>query len=216
MGVPLVTLVEGSPPQAARDFSLAIQVRAPLGRGSLFLRVHVALVRNRMTCRPCAQAIGMNAAAIVAVCARIDVDWVATIWALLGAGVGVLLWGVLPTHFSSDSLSVIFAALWCGFAFCLGIAKRLGATASKANAEEVYAGGTASQTNVVMTLFGFGLLGGMVSMVTGLGVDTIVFAVLVLRFRVSEHVAQVRARCGVLLCEHVCVRVSVRGAVQLM
>ena len=80
----------------------------------------------------------------------------------------------------------------------------------------MYAGGTASQTNVVMTLFGFGLLGGMVSMVTGLGVDTIVFAVLVLRFRVSEHVAQVRARCGVLLCEHVCVRVSVRGAVQLM
>ena len=47
VGVPLVTLVEGSPPQAARDFSLAIQVRAPLGRDVIFPCVRVAFVRYR-------------------------------------------------------------------------------------------------------------------------------------------------------------------------
>ena len=35
------------------------------------------------------------------------------------------------------------------------------------------------------------LLGGIISLLTGLGVDTIIFALIVLRFRVKEHVAQV-------------------------
>ena len=137
------------------------------------------------------QAVGMNVAWIAAVVARIKIDWVAVRWTVAGAAVGMLLWSVLAIEISSTLLSVLFAAMWCGFAFCLGITTRLGMTASKSSVAELYTGGATSHTNVATTLFGFGVLGGVVSMLAGLGADTILFAVLVLRFRVAEHVAQV-------------------------
>merc|ERR1719163_1353839 len=160
VGVPLMTLVRGHAPTDARDFSTALQ------------------------------AVGMNVAWIAAVVARIKIDWVAVRWTVAGAAVGMLLWSVLAIEISSTLLSVLFAAMWCGFAFCLGIATRLGMTASKSSVAELYTGGATSHTNVATTLFGFGVLGGVVSMLAGLGADTILFAVLVLRFRVAEHVAQ--------------------------
>ena len=139
----------------------------------------------------CMQTVGMNAAGLAAVIAGIAIDWFTVGWAVLGGCTGVLIGAMTTSDIEGDWVAVLFASLWCGFAFCLFVVNRLGDDATCNSAQDMVKAGLVSKASTVMTIFGFSFLGGIISLLTGLGVDTIAFALVVLRFRVREHVAQV-------------------------
>jgi len=133
----------------------------------------------------------MNLASIAAVVAGVQIDWFTVAWGVLGGCTGVLFAAMTVSQIGGDWLGMTFASMWCGFAFCLFIVNRLASSATGSSARDLVVSGLVSKSTMASTLFGVGFLGGIISLLTGLGVDTIIFALIVLRFRVKEHVAQV-------------------------
>lgn len=129
------------------------------------------------------QAVGMGAAAIAIFAARIQVERHALLWSTLGGALGVVL-GLelvaprMPARFTK----MTFLAVWLAFAFALFWINRY-------REREVRDGIERFSARHALLLAGIGVLGGVVSGLTGSGLDILTFSLLVLRFRVSESVA---------------------------
>jgi uncharacterized protein len=129
------------------------------------------------------QAVGMSAASIAIFSARIPVAFKALIPAISGGALGVVLGleyvaPVLPPAFAK----MTFASVWLSFAGALFLMNREGDRAVVADLSDA-----PSWAFPVLALGG--VVGGVVTSITGSGLDILTFALLVLLFRVSERVA---------------------------
>ncbi len=126
------------------------------------------------------QSVGMSSATAAIVIRGIPVLPAAILWAGLGGAVGVLVgraWiaPMVPPSYAK----ILFTSLWLSFALALYRINRDRARAVRRSLE-----GPAAAP-----LLGVGVVGGVVSSITGSGLDILTFAWLVLSRRVCEGVA---------------------------
>jgi uncharacterized protein len=127
------------------------------------------------------QSVGMNAAAFTIIATRIKVVWPAIITSGLGGSFGVYFGmtyfsGLLPPGL----IKMFFVSFWLGFGFALWISKRFRnryITIESANSADH------------ALLFIVGIVGGIVSGLTGSGLDVVTFSVLTLYYRICPTVA---------------------------
>ena len=129
------------------------------------------------------QSIGMTSASIFIFCRRFALEWVMLRWALLGALVGTPLGVLCVAPFVPElAIKVFFAIIWASF----GVLHLYRTRNICANVGETPAAHRFDR-NVG---FGVGLLGGaFVASITGVGIDMILYAVMVLLMRADLKVA---------------------------
>jgi uncharacterized membrane protein YfcA len=127
------------------------------------------------------QSVGMGSATLTIVLNRVPLEWRAirngAPWAVLGVVVSSL---ALAPRLDAPSVRLLFTAILVSLALALWISRRY----APDRRDELERVGSRERA----ALFGAGLLGGLLSGAAGLGENTVMFAVLVLGFRVCERV----------------------------
>lgn len=129
------------------------------------------------------QTVGMNAAAFAIFYMAVRVERHALLWSTLGGAIGVVLGlefvaGHIPPAFAK----MLFVSCWLSFAFGLYWINRY-------HDREVHLAIAHFLPRHALLLVGTGILGGVITAITGSGLDIATFALLVLRLRISERVA---------------------------
>jgi uncharacterized membrane protein YfcA len=129
------------------------------------------------------QSIGMTSASILIFCRRFALEWVMLRWSLLGALIGTPLGVLFVAPFVPElAIKIFFAIIWASF----GVLHLYRTRHICANVGETPAAHRFDR-NVG---FGVGLLGGaLVASITGVGIDMILYAVMVLLMRADLKVA---------------------------
>ena len=130
------------------------------------------------------QSVGMIAAAATILFTRIPVLGTAVVWSSVGGAIGIGIgfellarWPLPPVY-----AKMLFTSVWLSFAFALYWINRY-------HDREVHECIECFSGRHIVMLGGVGILGGMVSSITGSGLDILTFSLLVLRFRISEKIA---------------------------
>lgn len=130
------------------------------------------------------QSVGMSAASITIVASRTPIISSAVVWAGLGGALGVVVgMDYVAPLLSGPSTKIFFVSAWASFGCAL---YRINQDRSRALRQSLDLRGSGWAR---LLLLGTGLLGGVVSGITGSGLDILTFAVLTLSFRVDERVA---------------------------
>jgi uncharacterized membrane protein YfcA len=129
------------------------------------------------------QTVGMIAAGITILSTRIPVERHALVWSSLGGAVGVIVgleWiaGLLPPAFAK----MLFTSTWLAFAFALWLINRY-------HDREVHHEIRHFLPRHGLLLFLTGIVGGLITSITGSGLDITTFSLLVLRLRINEKIA---------------------------
>jgi len=128
------------------------------------------------------QSVGMTAASLFIVAARVTVDWRVILWAGLGGIPGIIIGSGILAPISHPSLiKLTFTMLVSSFAISLLFINRR----NKSRHPRIPKYGF----NERSVLFVTGIIGGILSGLVGNGIDIITFSVMVLLFRISEKVA---------------------------
>lgn len=128
------------------------------------------------------QSIGMVSASIYIFSARRPLDWGLLRPALIGAFIGTPLGAVCVAPFVPDLwVKLTFAVVWCSFGIMHLLKMR----------ELVSATGVSDRWRNLDRLLGLavGLSGGIVASITGVGIDMMVYATLVLLYRADLKIA---------------------------
>ena len=129
------------------------------------------------------QAVGMTAAAATILSTRIPVERHAILWGSLGGGLGIILGLEFLAHrLPPPYAKMLFTSAWLSFAVALYLINRY-------HDREVHRDITHFLPRHGVLLFAVGILGGVVSSITGSGLDITIFSLLVLRLRINERVA---------------------------
>jgi uncharacterized membrane protein YfcA len=129
------------------------------------------------------QSVGMTAAASYILRQGIPIERNAVKWAGLGGAVGILVsleW--IAPHLPPLYTKVFFVSLWLSFGVAL---YRMNREATR----HVFPGISEFQRADAHILLLTGVVGGVVSGLTGSGLDIVTFSVLVLAFRIDEKIA---------------------------
>ncbi len=128
------------------------------------------------------QTVGMGAASFAIWMTRIKVEGRVIIWGSLGGSMGIFLGlvGIAP-RLPADVVKMSFTLILSSFALTLLALNQR----SKQRHLELPLWGTQERAIIL----GAGILGGLLSSCVGNGIDILIFAVMVLLFRVSEHIA---------------------------
>ena len=129
------------------------------------------------------QSVGMVSASLVIIILRITVEWRAIIYATIGGVLGVIV-GIelIAPLLTSSYTKIFFVSFWLGFCTALYWINRNYARTVCIKIENFN-----SRSKYLLLAVGF--LGGVVSGLTGSGLDIVTFAVLVLVFSLDEKVA---------------------------
>lgn len=129
------------------------------------------------------QAVGMTSAAFTILCTRIQVERHAILWAGLGGAVGIIL-GLeqVAPRLPAAYAKMFFTATWLSFAFALFWINRY-------HDREVHTSIENCLPRHALLLVGTGIVGGVITSISGSGLDIATFSLLVLRLRVCERVA---------------------------
>ena len=129
------------------------------------------------------QAVGMTAAGATILLTGIRVEKHALVWASLGGAIGVCT-GVeyVAPLLAPKFAKMFFTSTWLAFAFALFLINRY-------HDREVHTEIANFLPRHAVLLVATGFLGGIVSSITGSGLDITTFALLVLRMRITESVA---------------------------
>lgn len=159
----------------------------PMGGGTVGFPVLVLLFKEPATLGRdfsfAIQSIGMTSASIYILCSRQKLEWVMLRWSLVGSLLGTPL-GILliAPHVPGLFIKVFFAIIWASF----GVLHLYRTNAICANIGETPAAHRFDR-NVG---FAIGLLAGAtVAAVTGVGIDMILYAIMVLLMRADLKVA---------------------------
>jgi len=127
------------------------------------------------------QAFGMSAAAFTIFCSRTPVEWRAVLFSSIGGVAGIIVGiEVLSPLLPSAYIKIFFTSFWLSFAIILYIANR--------SREPIqHAPIFTAKTKILFLVVGF--IGGVVSGLTGSGLDIVVFVLLVLGLNICEKVA---------------------------
>ncbi len=129
------------------------------------------------------QSVGMSAAALTIVSTRTPIAWRCLIPVSGGGALGMaigLAW--ISPRVSPPVVKMLFVSAWMAFGVALLRTHRLRDRPSRQALPVL-------TPQAVLSLGAVGLLGGVGSALTGSGLDLLTFSVLVLHFRISEHVA---------------------------
>ena len=129
------------------------------------------------------QTVGMTAAGITILYTGIAVERHALVWSSLGGAVGVIVgleWiaGLLPPAFAK----MLFMSTWLAFAFALWLINRY-------HEREVHLEIRHFLPRHALLLLMTGVVGGVITSITGSGLDITTFSLLVLRLRINESIA---------------------------
>jgi uncharacterized membrane protein YfcA len=128
------------------------------------------------------QSFGMTAASLVILRKKIPVAKNALIFSSLGAILGnIISFNFLVSFFSPAALKVFFCSFWMAFAFVL--------IKVKWQEKDLRLTKVVNNSKNRTLLFGIGVLGGVISAMTGSGLDIMTFALLTLYFNVCEKIA---------------------------
>lgn len=129
------------------------------------------------------QSIGMSAASIMIIIKKINVDWRAIIFASVGGIFGVILGiNVLSPLFSATMTKLFFVSSWLGFGLALVWINR---DKKRHTCQRIQ--NLQNPDMALLVLVGF--IGGIITGITGSGLDIVTFSLLVLYFGISEKVA---------------------------
>jgi uncharacterized membrane protein YfcA len=149
---------------------------------TLLFKIHPACARNFSLA---IQSVGMTAAAFAIWRCRIPVERNAVIFSSLGGAAGILLgtFFVVPLFTNPAFTKMFFASVWLSFAVALYLINR------DRNRTIYYTivDFKAHRAGAVLVLVG--VLGGIITSLTGSGLDIFTFSFLTLRYRVCEKVA---------------------------
>lgn len=159
----------------------------PMGGGTVGFPVLVLLFKQAATLGRdfsfAVQSIGMTSASIFIICRRQPVEWPMVRWAMIGSAVGTplgILW--LAPLVPPLVIKVLFAVVWCSFGVLhLYRLKELG------QHEGLAPGAHRFDRNAGLAI---GLLAGAtVAAITGVGIDMVLYAVLVLLCQADLKIA---------------------------
>lgn len=129
------------------------------------------------------QAVGMTAAGFSILWTRIPVVLPAVLWSSLGGAAGVVLGlELVAPYLPPPFAKMLFTSTWLAFAFALYWINRY-------HDREVHDHIAHFGRRHALLLVATGVLGGVVTSITGSGLDILTFSLLVLRFRISEAIA---------------------------
>lgn len=129
------------------------------------------------------QAVGMTAAATTILWTGIRVERHALLWSSLGGAIGVICgleW--IAHHLPPAFAKMLFTSTWLAFAFALYLINRY-------HEREVHTEIAHFLPRHAVLLFLTGIIGGVISSITGSGLDITTFSLLVLRLRINESIA---------------------------
>jgi uncharacterized membrane protein YfcA len=152
------------------------------------------------------QSVGMTAASVLIFCFGIRVEWRAILFAGIGGTLGIIVGLSYVAPLCEPSfVKIFFTSLWLSFAVALyGI-----------NRDQKRCTSSAIQQcgpRECLLLMAIGVIGGIVSSLTGSGLDIMTFALLTLLFRVSEKIATPTS--VVLMAGNAIVGFAWRGVIQ--
>lgn len=129
------------------------------------------------------QTVGMIAAAITIFAARIPVERRALVWSTAGGALGVII-GLeyVAPQLQPKYAKMTFLSVWLSFAFALYWINRYRDREVRHEIEHF------GPRHIVL-LAGAGMIGGVITGITGSGLDILTFSLLVLRFRITESIA---------------------------
>lgn len=129
------------------------------------------------------QSVGMTSASLTILWSGIRVERHALLWASLGGAFGVIC-GLefVADRIPSDFAKMLFTSVWLAFALALFWINRY-------HDREVHDEIHGALPRHAVLLAGAGFAGGLISSITGSGLDITIFALLVLRLRISETIA---------------------------
>ena len=128
------------------------------------------------------QSVGMTAASFTIWRLRVPVESRAIVYGSLGGAAGVIVGvEVLSPRLSPPYAKMFFTSFWLAFAVALFLMNRM-------RDRELHRRIAAFSSSQRLGLVGAGVIGGMVSGITGSGLDIVTFSLLVLAFRIDEKV----------------------------
>ena len=129
------------------------------------------------------QSVGMGAAAITILSTRIPVEKRALLWSSIGGSIGIILGLEFVAPLMHPKFAkMTFLSVWLSFAFALYWINRHHDREVRTSIEHF-------GPRHALLLVSVGLLGGVISGITGSGLDILTFSLLVLRFRITESLA---------------------------
>jgi len=128
------------------------------------------------------QSVGMTSAAIFIVCRRVPVEFRITAWAIAGSTLGLLVGSFVVAPLLSDAtVKLVFACLWASFGVLTLIKNR------EICAFDRVASITPEASRNLGLLIG--VIGGVTTALTGVGIDMLLYVCLVLLYRMDLQVA---------------------------
>ena len=129
------------------------------------------------------QSVGMTSASVAILWRRIAIEKTALVVAgIAGAGGVIIGLEFVQQWFSPNPTKVFFVSLWLAFGFALWRINRITGKIRRRHLSD-------TSPKAILFLAVSGFLGGMISGLLGSGLDILVFAMLVLGFRLCETVA---------------------------
>jgi uncharacterized membrane protein YfcA len=172
--------LEHWPIAIAMSLGSVVAGSTPMGGGTIGFPVLVLLLHQSASIGRnfgmAAQALGMTSAMIFILCRRTPLQVLTLVWGLVGAAAGLLAGTFIISPLLPGSIvKLLFASVWMSFGI-LTVARnreiclldrvpRLGRTAD------------------ILTAICVGLLGGVINSIIGVGIEMVVYTVLVLRYR---------------------------------
>lgn len=171
----------------AMAFGSYVAGSTPMGGGTVGFPILVLLFHEPATLGRdfsfAVQSIGMTSASIFILSKRMPLEWVILRWAMIGSLIGTPL-GILliATHVAPIAIKVLFAVVWASFGVLhLRRTKDICANIGETPAAHRF------DRNVGFAV-GF-LSGALVASITGVGIDMILYTVMVLLMRADLKVA---------------------------
>ncbi len=158
----------------------------PMGGGSVGFPVLVLLLGESAALGRdfslAVQSVGMVSAAIFIFATRRPLEWALLKWAMIGSLAGVPLGAAFIAPLVGDlQIKLLFAVIWCSFGL-MNLIKLKGIV----NAQGITATSTSLDREIGLLI---GLLGGVATSITGVGIDMILYATLVLVYRSDLKIA---------------------------
>lgn len=180
------TVAEHWPIAAAMAAGSYFAGSTPMGGGSVGFPVLVLLLGETAALGRdfslAVQSIGMVSAAIFIFATRRPLEWALLRWSMIGTLVGAPLGAAFIAPIIGDlQVKLLFAVIWCSFGVMNLIKLR-----EIVGAKGITASSTGFDREVGLLI---GLLGGVSASITGVGIDMILYAALVLVYRADLKIA---------------------------
>ncbi len=168
------------PMAVVMTFGSVVAGSTPMGGGTVSFPVLVLLFRQTANLgrnfAMAIQALGMTSAMVFILCRRVPIQKAMLVWSALGAAAGLLVgtFGIAP-YLSGSIVKLLFSSVWVSFGILTLVKNREICSLNRVPPLEKAADLAAA--------IGVGLLGGIINSITGVGIEMVLYTVLVLRYR---------------------------------